>query len=151
MSPMGEFSVNRPNSRCDQLQQMIVGVAEIDALSAARPIGLAFDRNIVLTKPFFPSRQLRSCDGKGHMNWAATVMRGNSPARQMERFKRRTAPKQQKHTAATYIESKKPRITCQRRESKHLLVKYTRPVEVIHIKRSLENSGQFRQGRFTTY
>jgi hypothetical protein len=59
----------------------------------------------------------------------------------MQRFERRTAEKQQKHTAAADIESKKSRITRQRRKPEHLFVKCTGAVEVIDIQRSLENTG----------
>jgi len=41
----------------------------------------------------------------------------------MQRFERRSAAKQQKHTATANIESKKSRITGQRRKPEHLLVK----------------------------
>jgi hypothetical protein len=135
------FLVNRPNSRCYQLQQVIVGVAEVDALSAARPIGPAFDSDVVLAEPIFPSRQFLRRNGKGHMKRAAAVMRRNGPAGQMQRFERRTTAKQQKHTAAADIESKKSRITRQRRKPEHVCVKYAGAVEVIDIKRSLDNSG----------
>src|SRR6516165_7230602 len=46
--------INRPQARRRQLEQMPVGIAEIDAVAAARPIGAAFDGDALLAQSLFP-------------------------------------------------------------------------------------------------
>src|SRR5882757_5484315 len=125
---------------------MTVGVAEIDAPPAARPIGPTFYRHSVFAKPLLPGRQVIRRNGKGRVDRAMAVMRRNSPAGQLDRFERRTAPKQQQHVASADVESKKPRIACQRHKPKHLLGKCSSTVEVIDIKRGLGTPDSFGNG-----
>src|SRR5688572_22589257 len=73
--------VHRPQSRRRQLQQVPVGIAEIDAAAAARPVGRAFDRNAALCKMPLPFGKLRLADRKRHMQRARAIVSRNSAAR----------------------------------------------------------------------
>src|SRR5689334_1383649 len=51
-------SIDRPNPARNQFQQMVVGIAEIDAVATARPGGPCLHGDALLRQPRLPSRQL---------------------------------------------------------------------------------------------
>src|SRR5205807_1139419 len=53
-------SIDFPQAGRRQLQQMSVGIAEIDAMPAARPIGAALDGDVSRPEPRLPGRELRA-------------------------------------------------------------------------------------------
>ena len=110
-------------------------------MAATRPIRPALDNDIVLTKPPFPPRQFVRLDGKGHVEGAAAIVGRNSPARQVNRFERRTPPKQQQHAATTDVESQKPLVTGQLRKPEHFLIKCAGPFKVVDIERRFDDTG----------
>src|SRR5262245_52850054 len=67
-------SIDTPQARRRQLQEMPVGIAEIDAVTAALPIGAALDRDVVLTQALLPLRQLVRRDGEGDVQRPVTVV-----------------------------------------------------------------------------
>src|SRR5262249_35524351 len=81
--------ISRPKPRRRQLEQMPVGIAEIDAVAAARPIGAAFDGDALLAQSPLPLRQLIHGNGKGHVQRSLAVVRGVGAARHAYRFERR--------------------------------------------------------------
>src|ERR1700754_2167192 len=123
--------VDRPNPRRYQFEQMTIRIAEIDAVSAAWPIGSAFDSDLVFGELLLPSRQFGCRDGKSHMNRSTAIVRRNGTAGQMERLERCTALKQQQHVAAADVESQEPRIACQRCQPQHIYVERSGAREVI--------------------
>src|SRR5262249_56146120 len=66
--------INRPQARRRQLEQMPVGIAEIDAVPAARPVGAAFDGDALLAQSPLPLRQLIHGNGKGHVHRSMAVL-----------------------------------------------------------------------------
>src|SRR5438874_12510104 len=74
-------SIDFPNSRCRQFQQMPVGIAEINAVAAARPVGAALDRDLARSEPCLPVRELAAAHTERHVQGAAAVVRRNGAAR----------------------------------------------------------------------
>lgn len=52
-----QTSVNGPNAGSEQLKEMPIRVAKVNAPAASRPSNAALDRNAPFTKQIFPSRQ----------------------------------------------------------------------------------------------
>ena len=53
-----EILIARPQSRRRQFEQVPVGIAEVNALAAARPFGAAFDGDVRFRKPLLPCCKL---------------------------------------------------------------------------------------------
>src|SRR5262249_13694013 len=103
-------SIDRPQARRRQLEQMPIRVAEVDAHAAAGPLGAAFDRNPMLAEPLFPVRQSLSLDGKRDVQRTVAIVRRDGTARHAHSFERRSAPKQQQHVLAADIIGAKARV-----------------------------------------
>ncbi len=52
--PLGTRSIDRPHSRCDHLQQMTIGIAEVKRLALILPTSFGLNRNALYGEPFFP-------------------------------------------------------------------------------------------------
>src|SRR5262249_51175250 len=99
--PTGELaSIDRPQARRRELQQVAVGIAEIDAAAAALPVGPPFDRDIMRAQALLPLRQLVGGNRKRDVQRAAAVVRRNGAARHVHGLARRSAAEQQEHAAA---------------------------------------------------
>ena len=82
---------------------MPVGIAEIDAVAAARPIGAAFDGDALLAQSLLPLRQLIRSNGKGLVQRPMAVVRGYRAARHAHGFERGAAAKQQQNAPAADV------------------------------------------------
>lgn len=73
-------SVNFPQTRGSELQEMPVRISKINAVTAARPFGTAVDGDFMPEQSSFPRRQLfgryRECD----VQCAAAIVRRNCAA-----------------------------------------------------------------------
>ena len=71
------ISVDRPAARRDQLYQVTIGVAEINAMPAARPRHTALDRNVQRGEARLPISQRRGGNRKRQVQFARAIVRGN--------------------------------------------------------------------------
>src|SRR5208282_1929290 len=79
-SRVSQFKVRSPpETRRRQLHQSPVGVAEVEARSAARPMVFAGDRDVPLAKPPAPGLVIRCGDRQGEMKAATPVMARDGP------------------------------------------------------------------------
>jgi hypothetical protein len=139
-------SVNRPQAGCCQLQKVSVRIAEIDAVSATRPIGATFKRDAVLAQPLFPLGQRVASNGEGEMQRTVTVVRRNGASRHSNRLQRRAAAKQQQDALAAYSIGAKTRVMRQDGQLEHLLIEPRCPVQIIDIKAGFENAIELGNG-----
>ncbi len=137
-----------PKSRRRQLEEVTVGIAEINALAAARPFGAAFDGDVRLCQPLFPSRQLIGGDREGDVHRPMTVMRRNGAAGQMHGFERAAAQKQQQHAAAADVVGAQPLIAVNAVEPEQLFVERTGALEFLDIERGFKNAEQVGHGLY---
>src|SRR5690242_3946054 len=77
----GRALINGPEARCCQFEKMTVWIAEIDALTAARPIHAGLDLDFVLAKPPFPWAELIGANRESEMQRACAAMTGDRSAR----------------------------------------------------------------------
>ena len=110
---------------------MTVGIAEIDAVPAARPVGAAFDLDALVPQPLFPLRQHVRRDGKCDVQRPIAVMRGNGSTGHVHRFEGGAAAKQQQHALTADVVGAKALVAGQRGKPQHLLVELRRTVEII--------------------
>src|SRR5712692_1838472 len=137
-------SIDRPEARGRELQQVSVGIAEIDAVATARPVGAAFDGDATLAEPAFPRRQLVGGDRKRQVQRSVAIVRRDRAAGQVHGLERGAAAKQQQHALAADIVGAKARIAGQGRELEHPLVETSRPLEVIDVEAGLEHTAELR-------
>src|SRR5690348_17835804 len=81
-------SVNGPHTRRSDLEQVTVGVAEVEAHAAALPAFPFFDGDAVLRQPRFPAGQLFRIDGECQVQFAVSIVRrfrGARPALEEEK------------------------------------------------------------------
>ena len=131
-----------PIGRASPVPEVPVGIAEIDAVAAARPVGAAFDRDAVLGEPLFPGRQFVGGDRQRHVQRSVPVMRRDGAARHAHGLQREAALEQQQHAVAADVVGAKPLIAGERLELEHLLVEARRPVEVVDVERRSRARGR---------
>src|SRR5476649_708434 len=68
-------SIDRPDARCGNLDQVPVQVAKIEAVTAKFPGVLLFHRDSVFRQPRFPVCQLRGWNREGDMQFAVAIVR----------------------------------------------------------------------------
>src|SRR5437588_1879712 len=112
---------------------MSVGIAEIDAVPAARPSGAAFDGDALFAQPLLPLRQFISGNGEGHVQRSVAVVWGNRAARHAHGLERGAAAKQQQYALPADVVGAKPRVAGQLRKAQHVLVKPRRTVEIVDV------------------
>src|SRR5688572_10430640 len=91
--------VNRPQAGRGELQEVPVGVAEIDALASALPGGAALDRDVVAGEARLPASELVLRDREGDVKRTRAVMRRNGAARHVHGLERAAAREQEQHVA----------------------------------------------------
>lgn len=136
----GSPLVSRPQAGCCQFHQVPVGVAEVDAVSATRPIGATFDRDTMRAQPLFPLRQGVTSDGEREMQRPVTIVRRDRASRHSNGLQRRAAAKQQEHAPAAHVVGAKTGVMPEERQLEHLLIEARCPVEIIDIKAGFENA-----------
>ena len=67
-------SVNRPDARGGEFDQVPVGVAEIEARAAEFPMDAALDGHALFAKPLLPRHQFAVIDGEGKMQRSAAIV-----------------------------------------------------------------------------
>src|SRR5215472_12281499 len=123
---------------------MSVGIAEINAVAAARPMRAALDRDAGLLEAIFPNVPLVVGNRKGHVNRPVPVMRRNGAAGKMHGLQRMATQEQQQHAAMTDIVSAQPRIAINAVKPEHLFVERTGAFECLDVKHRFENAEQRR-------
>src|SRR5262249_30070261 len=116
-------SIGRPQSRCGELQEMAIRVAEVDAVASARPVGAALDRNAVLAQPLLPRCKLVCRDRERDVQRTVPIVRRNRTAGHADGFERRPAVEEEQHARTGYVIGAKTRVRSQRLEPEHVLVK----------------------------
>src|SRR5262249_37403989 len=91
--------IPRPQAGRRQLEEMAVGIAEIDAFAAARPFGAAFDGDVLGLEPLLPGRELVGRYRKGDVDRAMPVMRRDGAAGELHGFERTAAQEKKKDAA----------------------------------------------------
>src|ERR1700722_8387572 len=139
--------VTGPQSGRGEFQQMPVRIAEIDTVSAARPLCSAFDLDAGFAQPFFPSLQLIGGNGKGHVGRPLAVVGRDGAARQLDGAQRLPAPEQQQDPVAADIVGMQPLVRVETGEPEDLLVERTGALEVVDIEHGLQHPVQARHGQ----
>src|SRR5581483_7426260 len=126
-SARSRISVGGPESGSRQLQQVRIGIAKIDALAAAGPGPLFFNRDSALTEPCFPRRQRVRGNGECDMHlpirvvWRLNASRGALLEQQQNLSRTRF------HSASTSIQIH------ERAKPQRALVELNRPWHVIDV------------------
>src|SRR5580704_13861016 len=94
-----------PDAGRGKFHQMIVGIAEIEALAATRPFHAALDFDPSLAEPLLPSAKVFRRNGEGEMQVAAAAMRRNHTAGQRHRFRSAAATEKDQDVASSNVES----------------------------------------------
>src|SRR5271169_5432698 len=121
---------------------MPVGIAEVDALAAARPSGPAFDGDALGLEPLLPGRELVGRNRKGDVDRAVPVMRRDGAAGKAHGFERTPAQEEKQHAARADVVGAQPLIAVDAVEAKHLLVEWTGALELFDIERGFKNAEQ---------
>src|SRR6516165_1921810 len=108
---------------------MSVGVAEIDALAAARPFRAPFDGDALVLEPLLPGRERIGRNRKGDVDGAVPVMRRNGAAGKLYGFDRAAAQEKKQHATRADVVGAQPPVTVDAVEAEHLLVERTRALE----------------------
>jgi hypothetical protein len=90
-------SVDRPNSRRGELEEILVGIAEIETLAAGRPIDFAFDRDALSDEVAFPGWKILFRNGKGKVGLSRAVVRGDEAAGHLNGLNRSSEQEDQQH------------------------------------------------------
>jgi len=85
-------SVNRPDSGCQQFDEMSVGVPEINTSTASRPAHDALDRNPGAAQTFTPGLELVPIDRETDVVLARSVVRRNQTAAEHDGLRGTTPP-----------------------------------------------------------
>ncbi len=126
---------------------MPVRVAEVDAMSAARPIGPAFDGDTLIPQSLLPFLQCLRRNCKREMQWSMSVVRRNGAAGHANGFQGRAPAKQQEHALPADVVGAKARIVGECFQSQHLLVKACRTIEIIDVEAGLDYAVELGHGR----
>src|SRR4249919_1990865 len=121
---------------------MPVGIAEINALAAARPSGPAFDGDAFGLEPLLPGRELVGRNRKGDVHRAVPVMRRDGAAGKAHGFERAPAQEEKQHAARADVVGAKPLIAVDAVEPQHLLVERAGALELFDIERGFKNAEQ---------
>ena len=107
-----------PNSGCEQLKKMVVGIPKIDAAASIRPGKAALDGNTPLLKPLSPRGQTRRGNAETQMRLAARAVRRNCSKGQGRSFAIAATNKKQEDLAIANIESTEALVRFHQRISK---------------------------------
>src|SRR5262249_30300017 len=129
----------RPQAGRRELEQMTVGIAEIDALAAAAPSGPTLDRDATFAEPLRPVGKLVGADRKRNMQRAVAVVRRDGSARHAPGFEREAAPEEEQHALAADVIGAEARVTCEHREPEHDLVEPRRAIEIVDVEARLQH------------
>src|SRR5580693_8616251 len=121
---------------------MIVGVAEVDAVAAPRPVRAAFDRHTRVAQPRLPPLAILCCDRESHVDRPVSVMRRYGAAGKMNRVERMAAQKQQQDAAMPDVVSAKPLVAIDAVEPEHQFVERTGALERVDVKRRLQDANE---------
>src|SRR5262249_1011680 len=106
----GHALIGRPKAGRGHLQQMVVGIAEVQARPPGRPAHPALDRDAIRRQAGLPGRKLVRRDREGDMQLALAAVRRNGSTRQLNRLMRAAAAKQQQHALAADVEATEPLV-----------------------------------------
>ena len=118
---------------------MTVGIAEVKAGPAARPLDSALDSDAPADEPRTPAVQIRGIDGERQVHLSIAVVRRNHSSRNFDRLERRPLAEQQQHLLRVHAQGAEAVILHQPLEAEQLRIKSSRSVDVIHIERRLHN------------
>src|SRR5439155_8835879 len=126
---------------------MTVGIAEIDAMPAARPIGSALDGDAAALEPLIPSAERFARDSEGDVQRAAAVVRRDGAARKSGGLARGAAAEQQQDAAAADRECGEPIVPEQLPKLEHLRIEAGGTRGVVDVERGLQNLIERGHGR----
>lgn len=132
----------KPGSR--ELQEMAVGIAEVNGTATAGPIRAALDDDGMTSEMRLPFRKLCSLDREGDMKWAGTVMGRNRAAGSLDGFQRPPADKEQQRAAPGDIIGAHPTIGMKDRQAHDSLVESCRTIQIVDVEHGFEDGGQRR-------
>src|SRR6185437_17162535 len=125
---------------------MAVGIAEIDALAAARPFGAAFDGDAGISQLRFPFGKRVRGDRERDVHRAAAVVWWNGAAGQLHGLQRMAAEEQQQHAARADVIGAQPGVAIDAVEPEHLLVERTGALEGVDVEHGFEHADEVGHG-----
>lgn len=138
------MSVNRPTPRRDQLDQVVIGIAEIQAPSAARPVHRTFNHNSAFFQTLPPLPLSRRRNRERDVQLTRAVVRRNDAPRYWNRFQRLTSQKQQQNVSVRHVERAKAFIAGQPVEFADIFVEVGGARQIVHVQACLDDSCHFR-------
>src|SRR5579862_2423784 len=96
-------SIVRPEAGSGEFDEVIVGIAEVDALAAGFPTHAALNRNLRLGQALFPRGEIFGGNRKGKMEMAGAIVRGNHAAGKRNRLKAAAAAEEQQDAVGSRL------------------------------------------------
>ena len=119
---------------------MIVGIAEIEALAAGRPVHLALDRDTLRDQVFFPRGEIIFRDGEREVQLARGIVRRDRAAGRGNRLLFAAALEDEEHLLVRHAEYAEAFAGFQQAESQHSLVEANRPREISREETGFDNA-----------
>src|SRR5579862_2220624 len=136
-------SVDRPDARRDQLCQMAIGIAKVDAVAAALPMDPALDSHAMIAQTRLPSGQVSGRNRECKVQFAVAAVRWNDTAGNSDGFSRSVFLEQQEHLFIRYVQRAKAVIALQNRKAENVLVEFARARHILDVQRGFEDAGHF--------
>lgn len=131
-------SIDRPDSRRREFDEVVVRVAEIQARAAALHPDHAFDGNALFFQMPRPVLLFPGGDGEGQMQVAVAVVRRDRAARRLRRLRGRPFLEEQQYLLARNPHADKSLVAEQFFKSQHGFVEADGSLQIAHIQRGFE-------------
>ena len=144
----GASASSSAKSGSRKFDEVIVQIAEIQALAAKIPADAALDGDARLRQPPLPGGKILFANREGKMERAASAMRRDEAARGYHRSKRPSAPKQQEHAAGGYVKRAKTFVGCHAAKTKEAFVEMSGLLDVFDVQTRFQHARHPRQQPF---
>jgi hypothetical protein len=125
---------------------MIVGIAEIDALAACRPVHLAFDCDAARDEMLLPHSEILFRYGERDVQLACGVVRRNHAAGRGDRFQSSAASKNKENLSIRHAEHAEPIAGFEQPQTELLLVEANRAGKIVRVKAGFNDAVDARGG-----
>jgi hypothetical protein len=130
--------INGPNAWSDQLKEMSIGVAEIEARTAPGPGEAALNGNAQPSEAFPPRRQTLRGNAEANVRCATCAMRWNGSEGQDRAMRVTAANEEKQHLPSANVESTEALVRLHEGVTKKARIKLSRSVQVRNVEAGLE-------------